>query len=152
MKKLLRFAAGLSLLGLVGSVAALLAGVGKVEERPPLRFDPDPFVIPHQTDWQGERDFEVTVVNTSDEPARIVGSRDFCGRACLSGVDLPATIPARGRGPVVVHIKKSRPGPVAEELEFFTDRRSQPTLTLRINGHIPESQPRAAGPIQQSRL
>lgn len=75
MKIVLRFALGLTTLCLVGSVAALFAGAGRVEEPLPLRFDPDPFVIPLTAVWPGQNDFEVDVVNNSGEAASIIGPR-----------------------------------------------------------------------------
>jgi len=135
---LLRFALGATALCLIGSVAALLAGVGRVDDPLPLRFDPDPFVIPLSAVWPGQNDFEVDVVNSSSEAARIIGAEDYCGSACFSGKGLPAVIPARGRGRVTVSVKARASGLISSELHFFTDRPTQPKLTMRIEGYIPE--------------
>ncbi len=137
MNRLLRFALGLTAVCLVASVAALLAGVGRVEQPLPLRFEPDPFVVPADAGWPGEHDFEVVVLNRSSEPARIVGAEDFCGAACFSGIGLPTVIPAGGRGKVVIRVRANRPGSVASVLKFYTDRPTQPKLAMRIEGDLP---------------
>ena len=138
MKTMIRSALSLAILFLIGCVAALFAGVGQVDESASLRFDPDPFVIPSLLDWSHGQTFEVTVANASDRPARIVGVENFCGAACFSGVDLPATIPPRGRGRLTIAVRTNRPGPISEKLNFFTDQPRTPKLTLRIDGLIPE--------------
>jgi len=139
VKMMLRFALGATVVCLVGSVVALFAGVGRVVEPLPLRFDPDPFVIPLTAIWPGQNDFEVDVVNNSSEAARIIGAEEFCSSACFSGKGLPAVIPARGRGRITVSIKSRNPGLISSELNFFTDQPNQPKLTMRIEGFIPEA-------------
>ncbi len=140
MKTVLRFGLGLSILSLAGSVAALFAGVGQSVDPPPLRFDPDPFVIPSTMNQLDERDFKVAVVNDADEPARIVGVEEFCSSACYYGRGLPVTVPARGRGWVTIHVAVNSPGPITDKVYFFTDRPSQPKLAMRIEGYIWEDE------------
>lgn len=48
-------------------------------------------------------------------------------------------IPANGRGRVTVSVKARNPGLISSELNFFTDRPTQPKLTMRIEGYIPEA-------------
>jgi len=139
MRLFLRLSFGLSFVCLIGCVIALSKGVGQVEDQPPLRFDPDPFVVPTSINWSEEQDFDVAVVNDSDNAARIVGAEDFCGAACFSGIGLPTEIPARGRGRVIVRVKTNRPGPISEKLVFFSDQPTQPRLTMKIVGTIPET-------------
>jgi len=139
VKTFLRISLGISVLCLFGCITALIGGVGQVEDRPPLRFDPDPFVVPASLDWSGEHDFEVAVVNDSGKPARIIGAEDFCGAACFSGIGLPTEIPAWGRGRVVIRVATNRSGTISEKLVFFSDQPSQPRLTMRIEGTIPEA-------------
>ncbi len=139
MKIYLRTSLVISFLGLLGCIAALVGGVGQVEDRPPLRFDPDPFVVSFGADWSGEHDFEVAVVNDSGRPARIIGAQEFCAAACFSGVGLPTEIPAWGRGRVNLRIKTNKPGPLSNKVVFFTDQPSQPRLTMRVEGTIPET-------------
>lgn len=143
MKTMLRVALGVSLVCLFGGAAALLAGVGAVEEGPPLRFDPDPFVLPSELDRLGSLDVEVAVVNDSNQPARVVGVREFCAGACFYGRGLPVDVPAGGRAMVMLQINARAVGPISEELEFFTDRPSQPKLILHIEGNIREKAPDA---------
>ena len=138
MKTMLRWSLMLTVACSLGSVAALIAGVGSADERLPLRFDPDPFVIPAGMNRLDERDFQVAVINDADEPARIVGVEEFCSSACFYGKELPTTIPPRGRGRVTLRIKARVSGKVSEQVGFFTDRPSQPKLTLRVEGNIRE--------------
>ena len=139
MTKFLRIGVGTSLLCLLGSLAALIAGVGQVEIGPPLRFESNPYVVAFGADWSGEQEFKVAVVNDSGQPARIIGTREFCGTACFSAAGLPTEIPAWGRGAVNLLIKPNRPGKLSNEVVFFTDQASQPQITLKVEGTIPET-------------
>ena len=139
MTKLLKIGVGISFLCLLGSLAALVAGVGQVEIGPPLRFDPNPFAVTFGADWSGEREYQIAVVNDSGQPARILGARDYCGAACFSGVGLPTEIPAWGRGHVNLRIETNRPGAFSNQVVFLTDQPSQPQMTLRVEGTIPET-------------
>jgi hypothetical protein len=133
---LLRLCLEVSLLCLVGSAIGLVAGLGRSIDAPPLRFDPDPFVIPADLAQDSESDIKIDVLNNSDEAARIVGVREFCSHACFYGQRLPVTIPSHGRGQVSIRLKANDLGPIAEVVQFFTDRPTQPELTLRIEGNI----------------
>ena len=138
LRTIIRLALCLTFLGSIGTIAILLTGMGRGEDQLPLRFDPDPFVLPELTGRHEESDIEVAVVNDSDEPAQIVGVREFCGSACFYGMGLPTTVPAHGRGSVYLHVKTNVSGPIEESVTFFTDRSTQPHLTMRIVGNIRE--------------
>jgi len=132
-------------LAFLSSLATLLAvtvGVGRRPRSEPLRFQPNPMAIDRVMRPGGEYDVGVEIANGADEPARIIGSADSCSPSgCFSGVGLPATIPARGRGRVTVHIAAGPPGDCAGELTFYTDRASQPLLTLNLKGTIRDDRP-----------
>lgn len=136
MKAVQRLALGVAFLSSVGGAFALLAGWGRSGDRLPLRFDPDPFVISAELVQDSESDIKVDVINVADEPARIVGVREFCSNACFYGKGLPVTIPSKGRGQLTIRLKANDLGSFSEIVEFFTDRPSQPELTLRIEGNI----------------
>jgi hypothetical protein len=137
VKTLLRLCLVASSLCALGGAAVLLAE-RRTTAPLPLRFDPQPFVIPAGLMQDDETDIAIDVVNSSDAPARIVGVREFCSHACFYGKGLPVTIPAKGRGQVTIRLKANDIGPFSDEVEFFTDRPSQPELTLRIEGDIEE--------------
>ena len=121
----------------VAVLAVALAGVGRGGGSNPLHFEPSPFLIHDAMRPKGEYDFSVQLVNGGDEPARIIGSLDVCtSSGCFSGTGLPAAIPARDRGWVTVHITAGLPGECAGNLTFYTDRASQPILTLNLRGTI----------------
>jgi len=105
---------------------------------PSLQFEKTPWSLPHPLISGSEYDFQVEIMNRSDAPARLVGSLEFCGSACYSMPGLPITIPARGRGRVSLHVKAGRPGALSEEVTFYTDQLTDPTLVLRIEGTIVE--------------
>lgn len=86
-----------------------------------------------------EYDVPVEVRNASDEPARLIGSLDYCGGACYQVRGLPIAVPPRGRGRVTLHIAARVPGPLEEEVLFYTDRPTQPQLTLRVRATIREA-------------
>lgn len=138
LKTMLRLALGFTTITFFASVAALVAGVGKPLDRP-LRFDPDPFVIPAEASSIGEWDLTVTVVNDSDQPARIVGVEEFCSSACFYGRGLPLTIPTRGRAPLTFHMNATKARSISEKVNFWTSEPSQPILTLRVEGNIREA-------------
>ena len=138
MSKSLRVAWAGSLICFVASAAALVAGVGVPADPTPLRFDPDPFVIPAALAQLGESDVQIDVVNDADIPARIVGVEEFCSSVCFYGRALPLEVPARGRAQLTLHLKARLRGAIAEEVTFFTDRPTQPRLTMRVVGDIPE--------------
>lgn len=137
MKTLLRLALVASTLCALGGAAALIAE-SRSKAPLPLRFDPDPFVIPAAMNVDDETDVKVGVVNVSNEPARIIGVREFCSHACFYGRGLPVAIPANGRGYVTIRLKANDIGPFSDEVSFFTDRPTQPEITLRIEGNIGE--------------
>jgi hypothetical protein len=128
----------ISALCAVGGVAGLLAGVG-AEAKPPLRFDPNPLVLPTTLKPPGEWDVVVDVVNRSGEPARIVGVVEYCSSACFSRRGLPLTVPARGRARLTLGVAISGPGRVSDNVTFYTDQPSQPELILRVEGNFPNT-------------
>lgn len=108
---------------------------------PPLRFVPNPLIVPGALQSGEEYDLEVEVVNESGEPARLIGSLDYCGGACLSSQGLPIEIPAGGSRRTSVHVAARVPGSLSEALTYYTDRPSQPTLTIRLEGLVAEASP-----------
>ncbi len=141
IETLLRLCLGISVLCVVGGATALVAGLARTESASPLRFDPDPFVLPAGTKVGDAFDIQVDVVNQGDEPARIVGVREFCAQVCFYRRGLPVTIPAGELGQVSLNVYAGRPGTVSEQVEFFTDRPTQPILTLRVAGKVREAAP-----------
>ena len=134
----LRGALAGSTLCFIASAVALVAGVGQPVDPTPLRFSPDPFVIPAALAQLGEADVQVDLVNDAEIPARIVGVEEFCSSACFYGRALPLEIPPRGRAKLTLHIKARLAGSISEQVKFFTDRPTQPTLTMRVVGDLPE--------------
>jgi len=99
-------------------------------------------MIPEVLQSGKEYDFAAVVVNESDQPARLVGARDSCTQSgCFSGRKVPTIIPAWGRSRVIVHIEAGVPGDLSEELTFYTDRPSQPTVVVKLAGTIREAPP-----------
>lgn len=144
MKKALRLCAGLVFLSSVGLLFASFSGFGRgaVNEAAPLRFEPKPFRIPQVMQVGQEYDMDVAVVNESSETAQLIGSLQVCSSACFSGRGLPTAIPARGRGRVTVHAHVGgRPSSFSSELTFYTDRPTQPTITLKLEGTIVDDGP-----------
>lgn len=136
-----RCCAWLVFLTSLGLLLASSAGYGRRAGGVPLRFEPNPLVIPGV--MQGGREYDVVaaVVNESSQPAQIVGARDYCSGSCYTGRGLPTVIPAGGQGQVTVHVQAGGPRDVLGELAFYTERPSQPTLTLRISGTIRSEPP-----------
>jgi len=147
MKTTFRWCVRLAFLSSLAILLAVSAGVGRRRGAEPLRFQPNPFVIDRVMRPGGEYDVGVEVANGADESARIIGSADNCTPSgCFSGRGLPATIPAGGRGWVIVHIAAGLPGDCAGELAFYTDRPSQPSLTLNLKGTIRDYRPEDGTP------
>lgn len=136
IKTAIRGSAILTLLGSCGLLVASLAGVGREARSAVLRFRSDPLLISSTLHAMREYDVDVEIINESTEPARILGSLDYCGGSCFSGRGVPTTIPARGVGRVGLHIQARTPGPLAEGLTFYTDRPAQPTLVLNFRGMV----------------
>ncbi len=147
MKATFRWCVRLAFLSSLAALLAATVGVGRRPTSEPLRFQPNPFVIDRVLRPGGEYDVGVEVANRADESARIIGSADSCTPyGCFSGRGLPATIPARGRGWVTVHITAGPAGDCAGELSFYTDRPSQPSLTLNLKGTIRDDRPEDGTP------
>ncbi len=121
------------------AVAVVTLSRGILNQRDPsLQFEKTPWSLPQPLISRSEYDFQVEVMNRSDSPARLIGSLEYCGSACYSMPGLPITIPAHGRGRVSLHVKAGRPGALSEEVTFYTDQLTDPTLVLRIEGTIVE--------------
>jgi hypothetical protein len=130
-------------LTLIGSVCALVVSVQTAPpraDRAPLRFDPGALVIPKVLGSGREYDFEAVIVNESSEKARVIGSLNYCSGNCVTGRGVPADIPARGRGRVVVHLEAHSPENFVQELTFYTDQPSQPTITIKVMGTVGEDE------------
>ena len=124
-----------------GLLVASLAGWGRSGQGEPLRFQPNPVAFPGILEAGREYAVDVDVINTSAEPARLVGSLDYCGSSCFSARGIPTVIPAMGKGRIKLHVNAGDPGPLSGELTLFTDRALQPILTLNIEGMVREEQP-----------
>ena len=136
-----RRSAFLSLLVSCGLLIASLAGIGRESGDTYLRFQPNPSVFPGALDAGREYDVDVVIINPSSQPARLVGSLDYCGGSCFSARGMPISIPAKSKGHVVVHIQARTPGSLSGELTFYTDRASQPTMVLNLEGTVRDRQP-----------
>jgi len=143
MKTTLRWCLRLTFLASLVLLLALFVGVRRWGGGASLRFEPSPLVIPGIMQSGKEYNCGAEVVNESAQPARIIGTADDCTRSgCFSGAGVPTVIPAWGRGRVTVHILAGVPGDLSGELIFYTDRPSQPTLTVKLKGTIREDDPR----------
>ncbi|MFI5457733.1 MAG: hypothetical protein ACHRXM_20010 [Isosphaerales bacterium] len=145
MKTTLRWCLRLTFVASLGLLLGLLVGVERKGGSASLRFEPSPLVIPGVMQSGKEYYRDAEVVNESARPARIIGTADNCTRSgCYSGRGVPTVIPAWGRGRVTVHIQAGVPGDLSGELTFYTDRRSQPTLVIKLTGTIREGEPHDA--------
>jgi hypothetical protein len=136
MRTLIRRCAFVAILGSSGSLVASLVGVGRGDLGAPLRFQPSPVVIPGVLEVGKDYTVYVDVINASAEPARLVGSLDYCGGSCFSARGIPTLIPAMGKSRINVHVNIGSPGPLSGELILYTDRALQPTMTLNIEGVV----------------
>lgn len=137
MREIGRWVGRLALVGAL-SLAAYAAYRGG-DAAPSLRFDPDPLVLPIPLEEGHYYEQALEMVNEEDQPVTVLGMVEFCGSACFAGRGLPATIPARGRGPVTVQIRTGGPGPLDEEMTFYTSSPAHPTIVAKIQGQIVES-------------
>lgn len=113
-----------------------------------LEFRPNPAHVPTEQDRLYADGMVVDVVNASDQPRTILGVREFCSSACYYGSGLPLTVPARGSAPLALRIKVNTPGPISEKVEFYTDSKAVPILTLNVVGDLQEpTQPDVYGEI-----
>jgi hypothetical protein len=135
-KKFMRGCGFVALLGSCGLLAASLADMGRREPNEALRSESDPVVIPGVLEVGKGYDVNVEMINPSSEPANVIGSLDHCSGSCFSARSLPALIPARGMGRINVHVDARSPGLLSDELILFTDRASQPTVTLHLKGMV----------------
>ena len=101
-------------------------------------FEKNPLVVTEVMRPRKPYDLEAPVVNESSERIRLVGALEYCAGSCFSGRGIPTVIEAGGRGRVWVHVQPGGPGPLSGELTFYTDRPSQPTLTIIIEGSVQE--------------
>jgi hypothetical protein len=106
---------------------------------PPLSFEGGGLIVPFIMRLGEEYDVPVVVLNSGDEPVRLIGALEYCGGACYSVRGLPVTIPPKGRNGVILHIKANAPGLLDEEVTFYTDQPSQPTLVLKVQGTIEDA-------------
>jgi hypothetical protein len=136
-----RWCLRLVLLASLATMLAVFAGVGRNAAGRSLRFELNALVIPEVMQSGMEYDFDAVVVNESSQPARVIGAGDYCAESCYSGQGLPVAVPARGRRRVTVHIKAGVPGDFSGDLTFYTDRPSQPTLTIKLAGTVRNAQP-----------
>jgi hypothetical protein len=131
----------LALIG-TGAMAVALASAlsgARAPQGPPLSFEGGCLAVPISMRSGEEYDVQVEVLNAGREPARLIGILEYCGGACYSVRGLPVAIPRLGRNHVVLHIKARTPGMLDEEVTFYTDRPSQPTLTLKVQGFIEDA-------------
>jgi hypothetical protein len=101
-----------------------------------LKFERDPYVIPHAFVRGTSRELAVGVINGSGDRVSLIGSADRCARVCLSSRGLPITIEPTGTAQVLIHIDTMVPGHFSEALTFYTDCASQPTLVLNVKGFV----------------
>jgi hypothetical protein len=133
------------LLALIGTGAAavglatVVAEVRKPPPGPPLGFDGGRLIVPFVMRSGEEYDIPVKVLNGGNESARLIGALEYCGGACYSVRGLPVTIPPKGDNRVSLHIKANAPGTLDEDVTFYTDRPSQPTLVLKVQGTIEDA-------------
>jgi hypothetical protein len=104
-----------------------------------IEFRPNPVVVPVEQGGLEGDGMVVDVFNTSDRPAMILGMKEFCSSACYYGSGLPLTIPARGTAQLSLRIHVNDPGPIAEEVEFFTSDEAHPVITLNVVGNLREA-------------
>jgi hypothetical protein len=131
-------------------IASLGVAAYQLLQRPvaaaPLRVGASPFVVPFTLISGEHYDVKVPVTNENHEPARLIGSLEYCGGSCVLGQRLPTLIPAGGTGYANVRIEARTPGPLDEELTFYTDRPTQPTLVIHLQGTVLEAPTHASDP------
>lgn len=136
MRKRLRWLLALSFAASTATALAILAKDRGGEYTKPLSFDGSSLNLPYPLRSGSEYDFQVQLQNHTSKPARLLGALEYCGGACYSASGLPKLIPAGGRGTITVHVKARVSGELDEEVTFFTDQPTQPTLLLKIVGTI----------------
>jgi hypothetical protein len=131
----------LALIGMGATAVALASvfGAARVPQGPPLSFEGGHLIVPFPMRSGEEYDVPVEVLNTAREPARLIGALEYCGGACYSVRGLPVVILPKGRNNVMVHIEARVPGLLDEEVTIYTDRPSQPTLILKVQGTIEDA-------------
>jgi hypothetical protein len=138
MKLLIRRCALVAFIGSCMLLAASLGSVGRQTEDRALYFKQNPLVVSGFLQPQKKYDVEVQVINSSAEPARLTGSRDYCGASCFASRWLPITIPSMGVASIRVQIDAGAAGPLDGAVLFYTDRATQPSLLLKIDGNVLE--------------
>lgn len=109
-----------------------------------------PYIVPFPMVSGEHDDVEVPVENAGTEPARLVGSLDYCGGSCVLGQKLPTPILARGTEFATVRIESRTPGPLQDELPFYTDRMTQPVLMIQLKGTVLETPCHAFDPTTRA--
>lgn len=118
-------------------LTSILFSMAKTEVDSPLGFEGAFLDVPYLIRGVA-MDVPVAIFNSGREPARLVGSLDYCGGACYSVRGLPMDIPAGGKKTIMLHIEPRAVGELEEEVTFYSDRPTQPTLILRVLGTIGE--------------
>jgi hypothetical protein len=134
-------------LALTGTAATVVAGAifmtemarARAPQVPPLSFEGGRLIVAETLRTGLEYDVPVVLINDGDEPARVIGFLEGCGSQCYKARGLPVTVPPKGRESVIVHISAYAAGPFEEQILFYTDRPSHPTLTLTVQGITEES-------------
>jgi hypothetical protein len=114
----------------------MVAGFNDYSASRRLKFEQNPHIIPHSLTRGASYEFPVNVINDSNERASLIGSADFCAKACLSTRGLPLTLQPMSKAQVYIHIDTMVPGSFSEALTFYTDRASQPKLVLNLKGIV----------------
>ncbi|MBI2823519.1 MAG: DUF1573 domain-containing protein [Planctomycetia bacterium] len=80
------------------------------------------------------RDVAVVLTNVGRTPVTLVGATSSCG--CISTDTLPLKVPARGLCQLSLHVGFSGDKEFHHEIVYYTDRSSQPCVTLAVSGKI----------------
>lgn len=83
---------------------------------------------------------ELSIVNPSDLPRRLLGARQVCqAQGCVVADGLPITIPGRSTGTLRLVFHAMRPGQFVARLPVYTDCEDRSELEVRLNGYVDES-------------
>ena len=124
-------------IGLFGlSFASIVDGSLAPEARSPLQVDA---TVKSLGTARSGLNFpvEFRLTNRGSAPIRVVGATYSCNRhACLSGKDLPISIPGGESRPVRVNVATYQPGDYSHEITFYTDAPGRSSLVLTIRGRV----------------
>jgi len=97
-----------------------------------LRIEPSVLAVGPPAPGEGTTHLELTALNLTDRPVRLLGANANC--SCLTAGGLPLTIPPRSRAilPVSMAREPENPSRVRVSLNYHTDHPNAPRLTIVV--------------------